>query len=322
LRLTIAVAGAVAALATLSASLGAQSTQIEQAQKLFDSQKYAEAAQLITPIGKREAPAAFLLGKIALQQNDASKAVDWLEQAVELNPRSSEYYDWLGKAYGTQAEHASKLKQPFLARKTKAAWEKAMELDPKNIEARQDMIQYYLQAPGFVGGSKEKALATALEIKKLNPYRGAFVVVNVCTEMKDQACVETEIKSLISTYPDSSAAYSSLAAFYANAKQFEKAFAIVDGRLKAKPSDAAALYSFGRTASLSGQNLDRGEAALKAYIAAPLPNGPAVANAHYRLGMIAERRGAKDVARREYQTALSLNPNLQEVKKALAALGG
>ena len=90
-----------AALAVSSSALPAQTPQLEQAQKLF------------------------LLGRSALEKNDAPKAVDFLEKAIALNSRSSEYYDWLGKAYGTQAQKAGKLKQPFLAKKTKDAWEKA-----------------------------------------------------------------------------------------------------------------------------------------------------------------------------------------------------
>jgi tetratricopeptide (TPR) repeat protein len=312
---------AAAALVSVSTIARAQSA-VEQAQKLFDAQKYSEAKQILVPTGNRHASAALLLGKIALQQNDASKSVEWLEKAVELNPRSSEAYDWLGKAYGTQAEKASKFKQPFLASKTKSAWEKAIALDPNNIDARQDMIQYYLQAPGFLGGSKDKAKEQAVEIRKRSPYRGAFVAANVCVGMKDDACAETELKGLITAYPDSTAGYTSLTAFYANAKQYDKAFAVVEGRLKSKPSDAGSMYSFGRTASMSGQNLDRGEQYLRQYIAAPLPNGPAVANAHYRLGLIAEKRGAKDVARREYQIALQLKPDYPEAKKALSAIGG
>ena len=131
-----------------------------------------------------EAHAAFQLGKKALEQNDAKAAVEFLEKAVSLDPRSSEYYDWLGKAYGTQAEKASKLKQPFLAKKTKSAWEKAIALDPDNIEARQDIILYYLAAPGFLGGSKEKARAQALEIKRRSPFRGALNLASVCAAMK------------------------------------------------------------------------------------------------------------------------------------------
>ena len=269
-----------------------------------------------------EAQAEFLLGKKSLEQNDARKAIDYLEKAVSLNPRSSEYYDWLGKAYGTQAERASKFKQPFLAKKTKSAWEKAIALDPDNIGAREDIIQYYLVAPGFLGGSKEKARQQSIEIKRRNAYRGTLVAAQVCAAVKDERCVESELKWVISTYPDSTLGYTSLTAYYASEKRFEQAFAVIDSRLKVKPSDPVALYSFGRTASMSGQNLERGEEALREYIAAPPANGPSVANAHYRLGLIAEMRGAKDVARREYETALQLNPYYKEAKKALKAIGG
>lgn len=250
----------IAGLALVSASTTVRAqSPVEQAQKLFDAQKYAEAQQILVPLGNRDAAAALLLGKIALHQDDATKSVDWLEKSVTLNPRSSEACDWLGKAYGTQAQRASKFKQPFLASKTKSAWEKAIALDPNNIEARADMIQYYLQAPGFLGGSKAKAKQEASEIRARSPYRGAFVAANVCVGLKDLVCAENELKALIAAYPDSSSGYSSLAAVYANAKQYDKAFAMVEVRLKTKPSDPASMYSFGRTASISGLNLDRGE---------------------------------------------------------------
>lgn len=307
-------------IAVTAAIASAQSPQLDQGKKLFDDERYAEARVVLQPVGSKEAPAAFLLGRIALEQNDAPKAVDWLEKAVALNPTSSVYYDWLGKAYGVQAQKASKLKQPFLANKTKTAWEKAIALDPNNLEAKNDIILYYLQAPGFLGGSKAKARATALDIRQRNPYMGAVAMATVCIELKDRACVEREMKFVIASYPDSAAGPSSLAAFYSDAKQYDEAFEVVDQRLKRKPNDPLALYALGRTASLSGQQLERGEQALVRYIAAPMPNGPAVANAHYRLGMIHEKKGARDLARREYQIALGFKPDLAEAKKALAAL--
>lgn len=308
-------------LLALSATVaGAQSPAALQGKKLYDEKKYAEARAVLQSVGPNEAPAAYLLGKIALEQNDASKSVDWLEKAVAMNPRSSEYWDWLGKAYGSQAQKASKLKLPFLAKKTKNAWEKAVELDPNNLEAREDIILYYLQAPGFVGGSKDKARAMAIEIKRRNPYRGAFAVANVCGNAKDMACVEREMQFVASAYPDSVAVHSQLAAFYTNAKQYDKAFAVIDRRLKVKPNEPGILYALGRTASISGQNLERGEQALKAYIASPVEGGPAPANAHYRLGLIAVKKGEKAIARAEYQTALQLNPRLEDARKALAAL--
>lgn len=310
----------LAALVFAAASLLQAQTPVERGKALIEARKYAEAKALLEPFGKTDAQAAFYMGQIAMEQNDGGKAVEWFEKSVQLDPRSSVYYDWLGRAYGVQAERASKLKLPFLAKKTKSAWDKSIELDPNNLDARSDLILYYLQAPGFLGGGKDKAKAMAQEIKKRNPYRGAVAFVRVCSDAKDQPCLERELNYLISSYPDSSAGYSQLAIFYTNNKQFDKAFAIVEQRLKLRPNDPAGLYAYGRAASVSGMNLDRGEQSLKGYIAAPIPTGPPVANAHYRIGLIAERKGDKAAARREYETALRLDPTLQDAKKVLGAL--
>ena len=308
-----------AALILSAASLHAQ-TPTERGKALIDARKYNEARTVLEPVGKNDAQAAWYLGQIAMEQNDPGKAADWFEKAVELNPRSSVYYDWLGRAYGDEAQHASKLKLPFLAKKTKSAWDKSLALDPENLDTRSDLILYYIGAPAFLGGGNDKARAMALEIKKRNPYRGAASMIRVCTDAKDQPCLERELNFLVSTYPDSSAGYTSLAVFYTNNKQFDKAFEIVDRRLKMKPNDPAGLYAYGRASSVSGMNLERGEQALKGYIAAPIPTGPPVANAHYRLGLILEKKGDKAGARSEYQAALRIDPALQDAKKALDAL--
>ncbi len=318
MRVGITVAAVLAAYAV---SLPAQSAPVEQGRKLFEDRKYAEARALLQPLAPRDAAASYFMGRIALEENAESKAADWFEKAVALDPRSSLYHVWLGRAYGSQAQKASKLKQPFLAKKTKSAWEKAIALDPDNLDAREDMIAYYLQAPGFLGGSKDKARAMAMEIRKRNAYRGAIVTANICTDSKDVVCVQRELQSLIANYTDSVAGYTALAASYANAKQYDKAFEVLDGRLKSRPEEAAILYALGRTASISGQHLNRGERALRAYIESPQKNGPAPANAHYRLGMVLEKKGDKPGARLEYQAALRLNPRLEDAKRALAALG-
>jgi len=302
--------------------LAAQSPALAEGRRLFDQRKYVEARTALQPVGKSEAPAAFLLGRVALELNDSRNAVAWLEKAVELNPRSSEYWDWLGRAYGSQAQRASKLKLLSIASKTKNAWEKAIALDPENLDARMDMVQYYLQAPGFVGGSKDKARAMAQEIRRRNAYRGAFAMASVCGHLKDQACVEREMQAAATSWPDSAAVHSQLASYYTSQKLYDKAFALLDQRLKSKPDEPLTLYAFGRTASISGQNLDRGEEALRAYLGLPVQVGAAPANAHYRLGLILDKKGDKAGARTEYQTAVRLNPGYDEAKKALAALGG
>ena len=312
-------ASALFALTLLAPVLQAQS--VEQGIQLFNARKHPEARAVLLPHAESDANAAYYLGRIEMENDDAGKAVDWFERAVKLNPKSAVYYDWLGRAYGTQAQRASKFRLPFLAKKTKNAWETALALDPDNLDVRDDLITYYTRAPGFLGGSKEKAREMALEIKKRNQYRGSIAAANLCAVDKDTVCVERELRGMVTSYPDSATVYASLAAFYVNRKQFDRAFSVLDQRLRAKPDELTTLYQVGRTASLSGQNLDRGEQALKTYLAGPIPErGPAPAHVHYRLGTIYDKKGAKDLAREEYRTALQLNPRHEEAQKALAAL--
>ena len=61
---------------------------------------------------------------------------------------------------------------------------------------------------------------------------------------------------------------------------------------------------------------------LRAFLASPPTDAHAtmIAGAHYWLGQIAEKRGAKDAARDHYRTALKINPKAQLARQALDAL--
>ena len=256
-----------------------------------------------------------------MENDDAGKAAGWFERAVSLNPKSAVYHDWLGRAYGTQARRASMFRAASLAGKSRNAFEAGLALDPDNLDVREGLMAFYAAAPGLVGGSKEKARQMLLEIKKRNAYRGSLAAAGFCAREKDVACADRELTGMMTTYPDSARVYSSLAALHADQKQFGKAFTVIDQRLRKKPNEALSLYQLGRTASLSGERLDEGERALRAYLASPIPErGPEPAHIHYRLGLIYEKQGAKDLAREEYRAALLLRPRHRDAQKALAAL--
>src|SRR5687768_15530729 len=176
--------------ALLSTTLRAQS--VEQGIQLFDARKYPEAKAVLSSHGERDARAAYYLGRIELGSDDAGRAAEWFERAVKMNPKSAVYHGWLGRAYGIQARSASIFRLPSLARKTKAAFETALALDPDNLDVRDDLIAYYTQAPGFAGGSKEKAREMLREIKKRNAYRGSLAAASLCAGEKDLACAERE----------------------------------------------------------------------------------------------------------------------------------
>jgi tetratricopeptide (TPR) repeat protein len=87
-----------------------------------------------------------LLRKACFMEGQYKQAVANLEAAVREDSLNSEYYDWLGRAYGRLAEGSSFLSALGYAKKTVRAFEKAIELGPSNIEALSDVFEYYLQA--------------------------------------------------------------------------------------------------------------------------------------------------------------------------------
>ncbi len=306
------------ALCLVATSGFSQSGRIEQAQKLYESRKYPEVANMLSVVKEEDkdyAAAQYWLGRVAFDQKKFDDAQDYFEGAVDANAKVADYYNWLGNTYGTIAQNANVFKQGILAPKMKSAWEKAIALDSKNIDARISLIRYYTQAPGFMGGSYEKAKEVAAQIFKLNLAQGHRQLGNILTSEKKVAEAEKEYLEMVKADP----AYSSvLANFYVVQKQYDKAFNLFEESVKKNPDDYVAIYQIGRTAAVTGQKLERGEECLKKYLVySPKQNEPSHAGANMRLGQIYEKKGNKWEAKKLYETALSLDASLKEAKEGL-----
>ena len=114
----------------------------------------------------------FQQAQVSYEAARYQSALTQIQQAVALDPANSSYYHLLGKCYGRLAEHANPLLAYILAKKTRKALEKAVELDGHNVSALQDLMQYYLQAPGFLGGGQHKAEKIQKILKDIETSQG------------------------------------------------------------------------------------------------------------------------------------------------------
>ncbi len=277
-------------LSTLATQAATRSADQQAAVDLYNQRKNPEAKaafeQLAAADGKY-AEAWHFLGQLALRADDPEAAVKHHEKAVALDPASSNYQWRLGDAYGRAAQKAGVFSKMGLAGKCRTAYEKAVDLDPKNLDARSSLMSYYQQAPGIAGGGMDKALLQAQEIKKLDAGRGRF-------------------------------AYATL---YLADKKYNQAFAEFEEVLKAKPDDYAALFQTGRLAAISGERLDRGLDVLRQCLAMTPPEGqPPHAAAHWRIGVILEKKGDKAGARTAYEASLKLDPKFPQAIESLKKL--
>ncbi|HJU66678.1 MAG TPA: tetratricopeptide repeat protein [Gemmatimonadaceae bacterium] len=310
------VIGALLAFATsLSAQNGDGGIASFHAHRYADARRELDAAVRAHP---DDARIHHYLGRIAIHETRFQDAIHHLQRAVELEPSVAEHQVLLGRAYGQLAVRSGLTKKFGLAKRARAALERAVELDPASIEARSGLIQFHLLAPGLVGGSSSKARAHAAEIAKQNPFRGALARAWIAEDRNDYDQAAREYRDAISRAPDSLIAYWGLAQLWQRGQRFDSSFALMDGVIQRNPSAMPAYYYYGRAASLSGQHLPEAVAALERYIShEPQEGEPPRSSAHYRLGLVYERMGERDKAKREFETSLRLEPTRGEVKAAL-----
>jgi tetratricopeptide (TPR) repeat protein len=257
-------------------------------------------------------------GRAAMNRGDAETASGLFEKAVAQNPKSAEAHYWLGSAYGSMAQKASIFGQASLASKTKEEFEKAVELDPNHLEARMGLVQYYAFAPGFMGGSYEKAFAQAAEIRKRDPLMGHRASAFIYSQQKKTAEAKSEYLAEVKEFPKSPRAHLDLGLLYLTQKDYTAAGTALDAALALDPLYMPAVFRIGQLAVLSNGNLAHGEEMLRKYLAyTPKKDEPPLARAHYWLGQLFEKQGKKAEAKASFAASLKLNPNQKDVTEAL-----
>ncbi len=121
---------------------------------------------------------------------------------------------WLGRTYGRKAQAANIFRNPGLAKKYQKYFEKAVELDGDNLEARADLMQYYMQAPGSMGGSDSKVLEQAQAIRLRDKLQGFLIFAIFYEQQKDFNKAGKELQSAIDIFPDSLKVYTALSGKY------------------------------------------------------------------------------------------------------------
>lgn len=278
-------------------------------------------AEAFAKANPKNSEALILLTRARLQAGKSELAVDSAEKAATLSPNNAQAQFWLGNAYGSQIGKVGMLSKMSLAPKLRDAFEATIRLDPNNLDARESVLQYYLQAPSVVGGGKDKAVLQVKEIAKRDAARGHLAQAQIYIADKNTAAALKSYEAAYAAKPSDASIRLALGIGYQQANRWNEAFKHF--RTWAVQDDKAgvAWYQIGRSSALSGQLLDEGIAALKKYLGMPhSANEPQNKNAYYRLGQLYAKAGNKAEAKVAFQSALKLDPSYKEVKAELAKL--
>jgi tetratricopeptide (TPR) repeat protein len=293
----------------------------------------ADSAQDMLAAGRIDEAIAELNGRLASAPADAESSnllcrayfalEDWdraessCRKAVSLDPNNGRFHLWLGRAYGKKAETENFLAAVVLAGKVRAEFERAVQLSPKDVDARLDLTEFYIEAPAILGGGEPKAREQAHSIATVDPAREHWVYARIAEQKKDAATAEREYRRYIDLSGGDAEAWLSLALFLRRQNRLdEMEQAIVKLSQAPMPSldvlveASSTLYSAGRSFPFATELLLR-------YLAAgPVEAAPAF-KAHYLLGTLLEKQGDKAGAAREYRASLSLARNFGVAQQAL-----
>ena len=239
------------------------------------------------------------------------------EKAVELAPNNALYHLWLGRIYGEKADHAGLLKAASLAKKVHTEFERAVELAPNNWEARTDLAEFYLEAPGIVGGGQGKARAQAEKIALLNPAMAHWVNGRIDEKNKDRTAAEQEYRAAINVSHGGARAWLNLAGFYSHSSRFDD----MDHALRTlefSPLDhPGALVDGAGILLRTGQNFPLAVRLLRRYLASSTDEEAPAFKVHCMLGELLERQGDSPAAAEEFRISLAMARNYSRAEDGL-----
>lgn len=181
--------------------LAAGSPDLERARNLYNLTAFDQSLRVLEAISVKDAAVYELMGRDFYMQGDYKRSAEAMEKALAAEPSVAGHALWLGRAYGRRAETASLFTAPGYASKARQCFERAAELDPRNLEALADLFDYYLEAPGFLGGGMEKAQRTAVQIAQISPAEGYLAKAKLAEKRNEYSTAETHLRHAVEAAP-------------------------------------------------------------------------------------------------------------------------
>jgi tetratricopeptide (TPR) repeat protein len=285
----------------------------EDITKLLSNKKYAEAEQVALNYLKtnpKDMDVKELLGDSYGYQKKWDEAISIYKQLVDFNKNSAEYHYKYGGAMGMKALAVNKIEALGLVGDIKDAFLKSAALDPKHINTRWALVEFYMQLPGILGGSQSKSLKYADELYNLSKVDGYLAKGYIYEYDKNASQAEKYYKLAIKE-GGSLWCYDKLTTFYEKQKQPEKALSNLE-EAKSKHKRNALHYQIGKVAAEYNIELHKGEQCLRTYIENYSPNDDVPkAWAYYRLAQIYLHKKDKKEALKHIDLAISEYPKMK-----------
>lgn len=267
--------------------------------------------------------AAFASMMKAWSAGDLDAAIAAADRVLKAEPRNVGYLFSIGGLYCEKAQKANVLTQLSWSGKCHSTWERALTIDPKDMNVRFALLQFYLQAPGIAGGGRDKAEAQAASIQQLDPVRGEIAWGQIFRAGKRMADAEQRYRKAAELDAHGMRGPSALASFYVGEGRWREAKEIFEARLAKDAGDRFAAFQLARLIQSEGAEIADALPLFDRYLSGPaVTEGPSHADAWFRKGQVLDKLGRKAEAQAAFEAALKLAPNHSGASRELARLKG
>jgi tetratricopeptide (TPR) repeat protein len=255
--------------------VSAHGPEFDRARKLYLLTDFEGSLRILQSIPAKDPEVVGLIGRNYYMQGEYKKASEALEKAATSEPDNSEIALWAARAFGRRAETSSPFTAPGFATRARQYFEKSVQLNPKNLDALTDLFEYYLEAPGFLGGGHDKAERTAARIAELDAGEGFWCQAKLAEKRKELGGAEQHLRQALAASPRQIGRFIDLARFLARhgrLKESDETFA------KAAEINAASpklLFAEADVYIKTNRRLDEARVLLNRYLASAItPDDP------------------------------------------------
>lgn len=297
----------------ISTGIFAQSNY-EQAEAYFRAEQFSKAKPLFVQhltVHTNDAKTREYLGEIAGYTQNYDQAIEIFQELVNEYPRNANYQFKLGGALGMKALSVNRIRALTYIGDVKYHLQEAARLDPNHIETRWALIEFYIQLPGIVGGSENKAITYAKQLDAISKVDGALAQGYIAEYSNRPKDAERFYKQAIAI-GGSAHTYEKLTAHYENNNQPKEAIATASQSLQIHERNQLN-YQIGKVAAQYNVETEKGINCLKTYIANHSVNDGVPKDwAYYRLAQIYKHLGKKKIALQWIELALSSRPDFEQ----------
>ena len=299
----------------------AAAEKLSEAVRLYEKGSFRQAVEILRQEAKaspREAEIRFRLGKAYLKVQDWKAAVAEMEKAVELEQSNAQYHQWLGRASGERASRVNVFTAYSMAKQVVREFETASRLSPKDLSIRFDLLEYYLQAPGMVGGGKDKAEAETRTIAEIDGQKGHTARAKIYQNDKQWDKAKAELIQAVNKFPESAAACEDFADYLFWRRDYEETLQWSRKALTLNPHLNYSRFLAAAAATRLNRDLEAATGDLQTLANGPLfEDDPTFDQVYHQLGENYLARGDKAKAKAAFQAALSFNPENSGAKEVL-----